>query len=731
MVGCLFPVLSQTMDSFRKACRDLPLRRSTHVLSQSADAFLKPCGAPHRRSTSDVIPSIVVGLPGSDGDFTKSMCQWLGTDAHCPAPRKRVRFAVLVSSRPGTADSAAESARPTTPRSVPLPPPTLPHIARLPIVAGRPEHAASATIPNMGTPRTLLDDLPEHPDTPSADRTALAGLQAVDFSPLLQHKRRQWLYGSREWAFDQMDEWLAEEEAARMLWLVGRGGTGKTVALAVWLDRVAAQHGAVAVACHFCDTPAHRRPAALLASLSAALCRHVPGYAAQLDTPAVRSALAAGAPAELVRTLFVEPLQRVAPPLRGPLLLCIDGLDALDAPEPHAAWLGLFAALPPWVRLVVTSRNDPDLRRALQTFEPGALELEGPLHRADLRAYLRATAERYVRGDLPAAALEALVEEEFPPLKGAMAGHLQELGRAEGPALDARLRYAAQCPTPGPGGPAGPAAVRAFPRQICRDAGVNPDEVEEFVAEQLRSSAADARARAVRLLDRKADGLFVYAALVAGLLEAEAEAGRVLDFAGIARLPRGVPDLYMTHFQKAFPEGVAGVCSGIPCLLPRTPRGAATPYIGLRSRALFSPRVGKRAEACALTCCPQTGLNTPGLQTPTASKLTASGWGADPPNSATVRVLFLFGAVLFSVHSATAAAELAAHSSPLFFLPTPFTPRAPNPPIDAWRIPSSKGEHTRTPGSTNWHTHSASWHPPSPTVGTRRYVVPHKCFFGT
>ena len=38
-----------------------------------------------------------------------------------------------------------------------------------------------------------------------------------------------------------------------------------------------------------------------------------------------------------------------------------------------------------------------------------------------------------------------------------------------------------------------------------------------------------------------------------------------------------------------------------------------------------------------------------------------------------------------------------------------------NPPIHVWRIPSSKGEHAHTPGSPNWHTHSALTPSPRPT----------------
>ena len=72
----------------------------------------------------------------------------------------------------------------------------------------------------------------------------------------------------------------------------------------------------------------------------------------------------------------------------------------------------------------------PQVRRTLEQFEPLVLPLEGALHRADMRAYLRLVVRRYVRGDCNAPALERLVEDEFPELSGMMEGQLRGLERA-------------------------------------------------------------------------------------------------------------------------------------------------------------------------------------------------------------------------------------------------------------------------------------------------------------
>ena len=111
----------------------------------------------------------------------------------------------------------------------------------------------------------------------SPDPAAILGLKAIDFSAVLQLKQQQWLAGTREWLFDQMDEWLADPDGARTLWLVGRGGTGKTMALTEWLERKVQQK--CVAAWHFFrhDEVSQSSPPMLLSSLSAMLCQHVPG----------------------------------------------------------------------------------------------------------------------------------------------------------------------------------------------------------------------------------------------------------------------------------------------------------------------------------------------------------------------------------------------------------------------------------------------------------------------
>ena len=97
--------------------------------------------------------------------------------------------------------------------------------------------------------------------------------------------------------------------------------------------------------------------------------------------------------------------------------------------------------------------------------------------------------------------------------------------------------------------------VRKQLPELCKGSTVDPGKLEAFIVGRLNSSALDA---AVAALSSKADGLFLYAHLLAQHLDTEARAGRTIDFAGLDALPTGLDEVYAVNFERAFPEGAAG-----------------------------------------------------------------------------------------------------------------------------------------------------------------------------
>ena len=83
---------------------------------------------------------------------------------------------------------------------------------------------------------------------------------------------------------------------------------------------------------------------------------------------------------------------------------------------------------------------------------------------------------------------------------------------------------------------------------VCGRAGVSGEEevarFEAILTKMLRSSVLEA---AVRVLEGKAGGLFLYASLLARQLEASK--GKV-DFAELRGLPTGLSEVYQVNFER-------------------------------------------------------------------------------------------------------------------------------------------------------------------------------------
>ena len=214
------------------------------------------------------------------------------------------------------------------------------------------------------------------------------GLEAHDFTDLWHEKLRAHLAGTREWAFTEIFAWLdaaPSDAATQLFWLMGGGGVGKSVLTAELLHR--AYRSNRVVAWHFCrhDNPQQSSPDALLRSLAAMLCARLPGYEEALGETSVEL-LKATDTKELFAALFTAPLQKVKSP-DTPSFIILDALDELPK-QGQKPLLNVIAAqlstLPKWLRLFVTSREEPQIKAALEEFEPKELRADEANNRADV-----------------------------------------------------------------------------------------------------------------------------------------------------------------------------------------------------------------------------------------------------------------------------------------------------------------------------------------------------------
>jgi len=203
-------------------------------------------------------------------------------------------------------------------------------------------------------------------------------------------------YG-REWFFNAFDAWLEQpvgNRIPRVFWLQGDVGVGKT-ALAAML----AHKRAEVVGMHFCKASDSERsdPIRVLCSLAYQLSTQIPAYRDALLSSSEIQGISGQNSEAAFRTLFVEPM-RAVPMQDGVRVLVIDALDEamIQGRCELAAVLGgeLIDQLPPWLRLVVTSRSDAELSRKLSRLEPVILAATDEQNRTDLRDFAHAEVEK-------------------------------------------------------------------------------------------------------------------------------------------------------------------------------------------------------------------------------------------------------------------------------------------------------------------------------------------------
>ena len=143
---------------------------------------------------------------------------------------------------------------------------------------------------------------------------------------------------------------------------------------------------------HRHDNPQQSSPDALLRSLAAMLCARLPGYKEALGEVALEL-LKATDPKELFVALFTSPLQKLKSPAK-PSFIILDALDELPK-QGQKPLLSVIAAqlstLPQWLRLFVTSREEPQIKAALAKFKPKELRADEAKNRADVEVRWGAT----------------------------------------------------------------------------------------------------------------------------------------------------------------------------------------------------------------------------------------------------------------------------------------------------------------------------------------------------
>lgn len=218
-------------------------------------------------------------------------------------------------------------------------------------------------------------------------------------------------FTGRQWVVERIDAWLADADAERVLWLVGPHGVGKTT-LAAWF---CARRGDVA-AFHLCRQGHARKadPRQCVLSLAYQLSTQVHAYEEALNALDLEQILREGSDAgTLFDDLLVQPLARLPRTPDRPLVIVVDAIDEATRGGRNelASFLATeFQRTPEWLRLIVTSSNEPEIMHALQDVSPITLDVAAEDNLQDIREYLRRELRIQGNEDVPESTIQTIVE---------------------------------------------------------------------------------------------------------------------------------------------------------------------------------------------------------------------------------------------------------------------------------------------------------------------------------
>ena len=109
--------------------------------------------------------------------------------------------------------------------------------------ASKPSTDVGETTDQQGRAAIVKQSQETEPTISNLAIPPVKGLVAHDFTELFAEKRAAHLPGTREWAFSEAVAWLDDPNSPQLFWLMGGGGTGKSVLTAVLHDRLSERVG--------------------------------------------------------------------------------------------------------------------------------------------------------------------------------------------------------------------------------------------------------------------------------------------------------------------------------------------------------------------------------------------------------------------------------------------------------------------------------------------------------
>ncbi|KAF7968758.1 hypothetical protein HWV62_29555 [Athelia sp. TMB] len=219
----------------------------------------------------------------------------------------------------------------------------------------------------------------------------LRGLKPAEMN---NAKRSLCLPGTQQDRLKEVIDWLMTPSDRNVLWLHGAAGLGKSTIATTIADHFGGLHRQGAFIFFDRNSPTESTPERVISTLVLQLAR---------QNAAIHSAVSAaisdrpGLVSDLIETQFksllLDPLSKVTGQLEGPTIIIIDALDECGTASSRRKLLELlskdFSKLPPQFRVLITSRPEHDIQRALASRDHiHAIDLSKASD-ADMRTYIQ------------------------------------------------------------------------------------------------------------------------------------------------------------------------------------------------------------------------------------------------------------------------------------------------------------------------------------------------------
>jgi tetratricopeptide (TPR) repeat protein len=244
----------------------------------------------------------------------------------------------------------------------------------------------------------LVDALENGVDLEGAQSILMSRLEPLPFdAEMALHQSR---FTGREWLFTKIRAWLNTPNQSRVLCITGAPGVGKT-ALATVLFNNFREISAVHLCRHNHDMKSD--PRRLVKSIAYQLSTQLPDYSARLTSLRDLNVLTRrDCNAEtLFDRLIVQPLHGGFPNPDRTIVILIDAIDEASKNGSNELMEFLqreFARTPEWMRLIVTSRPEPEVLTLLQHLAPEEIKAESEENLRDLRRFLERELKRFASG---------------------------------------------------------------------------------------------------------------------------------------------------------------------------------------------------------------------------------------------------------------------------------------------------------------------------------------------